>query len=92
MLKILMTDNAIATTDTLAATINTMVDACSFELGVTKLVGATKLVDIGMVELVEGRAHTGSLISLILIGQSGSIVTTATPLVIVAPCLTQSSI
>ena len=87
MLKILMTANATATTDTLAATINSMVDACSFEFGVTKLVGATELV-----ELVEGRAHTGSLISLILTGQSGSNVTTTTPLVIVSPCLTQSSI
>ena len=43
-------------------------------------------------ELMEGWTQTGPLMSLILTGQSESNVTVITPVVIVAPCLTQSSI
>ena len=49
-------------------------------------VGVTMLVEGGMA------AQIGSLISLILTGQLGSNITTKTPVVNVAPCLTQSSI
>ena len=83
-MRIMITATATAatmtTTDTLAATMAIVLGA----LGV--VVGVTRLVKVGII------AQTGSVRSLILTGQSGSNVTTAKPVDIVAPCLTQSSI
>ena len=68
------------TTDALAAMTTSMSGVLCVEVGVSTL------VEVGMA------AQTGSLLSLILTGQSGSNITTRTPVVNVAPCLTQSSI
>ena len=80
MMTAIVTATTMTTTDTLAATTASVLDPLGVE------VGETRLVDVRMV------AQMGSVMSLILTGQSGSNVTMTTPLVIVAPCLTQSSI
>ena len=97
-MRIMMTTVATATmmttTDILAAITVGVFGELGVEVGVTTLVEVrmVALVDVGMVVLVETRAQTGSLTSLILTGQSGSNLIMKTPVVIVAPCLTQSSI
>ena len=84
------------TIEALVAITTSMSGVLCVEFGVNTLVevGVIMLVEVGMTILVEVGmvAQRGSLKSLILTGQSGSNVTMKTPLVKVAPCLTQSSI
>ena len=87
MMTVIATTATMTTTDTLAAITTT----CSVLGALCVDVGVTRLVDVGTVAPVGGRVQTGSLRPLILTGQSGSNVTMVTPVVIVAPCLTQSS-
>ena len=94
MMTAIVTATAMAATVTLAAITTTVEGALGVKVGVTALVeaGVTTLVEVGVTTLVRVGAQTGSLTSLILTGQSESNVTTATPMVIVAPSLTQFSI
>ena len=74
-----------AVTATTMITADTLAAITASEFGVLGVI-------VGEAVLVDGRVQTRSPMSLILTGQSGSTFTITRPLLIVAPCLTQSSI